>query len=864
MKRILLVILLFWAAMPLYATTGSVVGSLTFGPAKFSNGLIATSDSNYIALPAGDLNITSTSSWTIEAWLKIPSSGLSSGPVAIMLGDTVSGFVWVGVHSNGDLWAGVAGTAGAFAGTPSLDSGKVIDDNNWHHCVVEVAGGTTLTFYVDGVAGASFTGQFSAVTTAGAIGRFTLSTGASWPGSIDEVAFWSVNKYASNFTPPTSPYLGTEANLAALYHLQADGTDSGPNPGAIAPPVGMNGTLVGIPTFGPAEFSNGLVATSDSNYISLPAGDLSITPTSSWTIEAWLKIPSTGLSSGPVEIMLGDTVSGFVWVGVHSNGDLWAGVAGTAGAFAGTPSLDSGRSIDDNNWHHCVVEVSGGTTLTFYVDGVVGASLTGQFSAVTTAGAVGRFTLSPGASWPGSIDEVAFWSVNRYASNFTPPTSPYLGSEANLVALYHLQADGTDSGPNGSTSLTVTTTSLPSAGTGAVYSQTLTATGGVSPYSWSIQSGSLPAGLSLGSATGVVSGTPTGVGTSRFVVGVADSASHTATASLSIAVSGLYSDIAPTSTSIVYSPYNWVVTGSSATTINSGAYFRTIFSGTSVALLTNTANNVSPFSELWARVDGDVWQELVLSPGNPTLTIATGLQSRKHFLEVVVKSTSEFVSRWASNSASMVTITGLQLDSGAATEAPAKRNKNILYYGASQDEGYRTVNATAPLDTDQSDVLVSFAYALANATNSEVGLVAFGGTGVTVAGQGGVPALTSSYNYVYSGAPRSFSPAPDVVVYDEGFNDTGSITSGFESVINGINSVAPNAKQLLLIPFNQTHIGEIQAAVSAINSPNVTWQGTSPGWYSVADTSDGQHPYGYWDLGYIAPQLSPIVQQLLY
>ncbi|MHC4714188.1 MAG: putative Ig domain-containing protein [Planctomycetota bacterium] len=55
----------------------------------------------------------------------------------------------------------------------------------------------------------------------------------------------------------------------------------------------------------------------------------------------------------------------------------------------------------------------------------------------------------------------------------------------------------------------MTTASLADGQIGVAYSQTLGATGGVTPYSWSIVSGSLPAGLSLNSSTGEISGTPT-------------------------------------------------------------------------------------------------------------------------------------------------------------------------------------------------------------------------------------------------------------------------------------------------------------------------------------------------------------------
>lgn len=69
----------------------------------------------------------------------------------------------------------------------------------------------------------------------------------------------------------------------------------------------------------------------------------------------------------------------------------------------------------------------------------------------------------------------------------------------------------------------------PSATVGTSYTAACTASGGVGPYSYSILSGTLPAGLALNPTSGTVSGTPTGLG-STFVVQVADAETPAATA----------------------------------------------------------------------------------------------------------------------------------------------------------------------------------------------------------------------------------------------------------------------------------------------------------------------------------------------
>jgi len=90
-------------------------------------------------------------------------------------------------------------------------------------------------------------------------------------------------------------------------------------------------------------------------------------------------------------------------------------------------------------------------------------------------------------------------------------------------------------GDNSTIALTISTAVLNSGMVGIAYAQGLNASGGTTPYSWQVTSGSLPAGLAL-SSNGLIGGTPVTAGQSSVTVEVRDSAGHSAYAAWSIAI----------------------------------------------------------------------------------------------------------------------------------------------------------------------------------------------------------------------------------------------------------------------------------------------------------------------------------------
>ena len=98
------------------------------------------------------------------------------------------------------------------------------------------------------------------------------------------------------------------------------------------------------------------------------------------------------------------------------------------------------------------------------------------------------------------------------------------GTYTVTLTVYGPAGYSTTTGTVEVSTLSITTAALADGMVGSAYSETVVSAGGIAPVTWSVTAGALPDGLTLDTATGVISGTPTTIETANFTIEATDSA----------------------------------------------------------------------------------------------------------------------------------------------------------------------------------------------------------------------------------------------------------------------------------------------------------------------------------------------------
>ena len=394
-------------------------------------------------------------------------------------------------------------------------------------------------------------GAFSAnvPVTAAAAGSATITASASNYGSTNASVTVSAGSAgsASSVVPAGGTPQSASVNTAFASPLSALVRDAGGNPVSgvavtfSAPSSGAGGTFAGgavtaatngsgvatsavftansaqgsysvaasVSGAPPAAFALTNSAGVSGSSIGLPA-TLAMNPGDSTILAVTLAAPAPGggvfvtLTDSNPSVAALNTSNVFIGEGQTSStrARLTAGGAGSATVSASAPGFASASTQ---------VQVGGGQggTMSFSPPSLaISASATQNLTLTLPAPAPsGGVFVTLSSSNPAAVSTLANVMIAAGASTATVPVTGLASGSATITA----SAPGYTSASASVTvlqGLAIATASLTNGQTGTAYSQTLTATGGTMPYTWSLISGTLPGGLALNSATGQIGGIP--------------------------------------------------------------------------------------------------------------------------------------------------------------------------------------------------------------------------------------------------------------------------------------------------------------------------------------------------------------------
>lgn len=354
------------------------------------------------------------------------------------------------------------------------------------------------------------------------------STGTGAPFARTQNYVLSVSAPTITVAPATLPNGTAGTSYAAT--LSASG-GIGPYSFALASgslPVGVSfnsaGEFSGTPTVS-GTFSTTITVTDAHGQIGtraytwdIAAPPIAITPTTLPNGTAGTPYAATLSATGGAAPYSFSLTSGSLPIGVSFN---------SAGQFSGTPTASGSfsttiRATDANGFTAVQVYnwvINAPTIIVAPATLPNGASGTPYAAAVSATGGAAPYSFSLTA---GSLPVgVSFNSAGQFSGI---PTSSgtfsttiratdangFTGSQAYTWAI--------------NTGTVIVSPETLAAGTVAVpYSQTVSASAGIAPYTFAITSGSLPAGITLNPGTGVLSGTPTAQVNANFTVTATDS-----------------------------------------------------------------------------------------------------------------------------------------------------------------------------------------------------------------------------------------------------------------------------------------------------------------------------------------------------
>ena len=527
----------------------------------------------------GSLSFITAGNCTINADQAGNAAWLAASQVSrsFTVNPVVPGAPTIGTATGGDTQASVGFSAPANTGGSSITSYTVTANPGG-----ATASGAASPLLVSGLSnGQAYTFTVTASNVAGT-GPASAASNAVTPAAPQVITF--ANPGAQNFgTTPTltasadsnlpvsfssatpavctitsGGLLGFASTGSCTIHADQPGNASYLPAPRISRTFSVNGVVPGAPTIGTATVAG---ASAVSVGFSAPLFDGGAAITGYTVISSPGGLTATGAGS-PITVTGLTPGTSYTFVVTATNANGTGAASAPSNAVTPVPPL-------------AVAPVS--ATVAYGTASPISLAITGAASSVAVATA------------PAHGTAVASGTTITYT-----PAPGHAGSDSfsyTASDAYTTTAAATVSITVSAPTVMIDTASLAVATADSAYTQTLSSSGGASPYRYALSSGALPAGLSL-SASGTLSGTPMATGTFAFDVTSTDSSTGTgpfsATRSYTLQVDAPLLAVAPVSATIGYgagpSPVSLAITGvaSSVAVVSAPAHGSAVASGTTI------------------------------------------------------------------------------------------------------------------------------------------------------------------------------------------------------------------------------------------------------------------------------------------
>jgi hypothetical protein len=764
--------------------TLTVHGDISISPTALPAGMANHAYSQTMTATGG----TSPYTWSATGLPSPLTIGSSSGIVSGTPTAAFSGTVTIKVTDNNGTTATITPVLTIYAAlgiSPSTLSAGMVNQA-YSQTMTATGGASPYTWSATGLPSTltigSSSGTISGTPTAAFSGTITIKVtdNNGFTASITP----TLNVYAALSISPSTLPAGT-ANQAYSQTMSATGGASPYAWSATGLPSPLTiGSSSGVLSGTPAAAFSGTVTIKVTDNSGFTA---TITPT--LTINAALSISPTTLSAGMVSRAYSQTMSAaggaspYTWSATGLPSPLTIGsssgiISGTpAAAFSGTVTI----KVTDNNGATATIA----PTLTIYAALSISPSTLPAGTAnqaysqtMTATGGASPYTWSatglPSPLTIGSSSGVISGTPNAaFSGTVTIKVTDNNGFTATITPTLTINA-----------ALSISPSTLPAGMVSHAYSQTMTASGGASPYTWSATG--LPGPLTIGSSSGVISGTPTAASSGTVTIKVTDNNGATATITPTLTISAALG-ISPTtlpagmvgqaysqtmSATGGASPYTWSATSlPSPLTIGSSSG---VISGTPTAAASGTVTiKVTDNNGFTATI-------------TPTLTISTALSISPSTLPAgtVNQAYSQAMSASGGTSPYTWSATGLPSpltigsSSGVISGTPTAAFSATVTIKVTDNNGFTatitptlTINAALSISpTTVSAGMVSHAYSQTMTASGGASPYTWSATGLPS------PLTIGSSSGVISGTPTAASSGTVTIKVTDNNGATATIT----------------------------------------------------------------------------------------